>query len=114
MINEGYGTQENDTRQVSRGEEASQSLPNRGGETGSSETSGSLQGVSLGATGDDGPRPVSDRAIIGGILSQLLAEAREKLADSEECLIWYEREKQKAQARIEQIEALLSSHQQQS
>lgn len=45
----------------------------------------------------------------GGILELFLEQAQKELANAEECLIWYQREKERAQSRILELTERLSA-----
>ncbi len=44
--------------------------------------------------------------VLGGIVEQLLENEIQRLAENQECIEWYEREKNKTQARIEKLKQL--------
>lgn len=44
--------------------------------------------------------------VLGGIVEQLLESEIQRLAENQECIEWYEREKNKTQARIEKLKQL--------
>lgn len=47
--------------------------------------------------------------VVGGILSQLVLDAENRLAETRECIEWYQREAQKCEARLNQLRALTAS-----
>lgn len=54
--------------------------------------------------------------LTGGIISQLIADAEDRLGQSQECIEWYEREKQENVKRLENLRKLqrLAEQQQQA
>lgn len=44
--------------------------------------------------------------ILGGILGQLIKDAELRLAETEECITWYQREATKARDRLNELKAL--------
>lgn len=47
--------------------------------------------------------------LIGGILTQLIADAEDRLGKSEECVEWYQREAEECRHRISQLRSLAES-----
>ena len=44
--------------------------------------------------------------VLGGILSQLVSDAEDRLAEMRECVNWYQREVEKCEERLTQLHAL--------
>jgi hypothetical protein len=63
-------------------------------------------GVDPNCSGDEylGQRTVgafgAGEALVGGILAQLIQDAEDRLGEAEECITWYQREKQKQVRRL--------------
>jgi len=69
-------------------------------------TSGSIpQRVS----GGDSAESFEVGFVLGGILSQLVLDAENRLAETRECIEWYEREAKKCEKRLEQLRTLTAS-----
>lgn len=58
-----------------------------------------------------GQRILCRQPVIGGILSRLIAQTQEKLRNAEECLVWYQRERDRAAAELVELEQLLALEQ---
>lgn len=81
------------------------------GSTGSSHNSRSESG-----TGSVGEQPgnfdsrtlgaVGTEAIVGGMLSQMIEEVESQLQNDQECIEWYEREKEKHLRKLENLRQL--------
>ncbi|WP_035992539.1 hypothetical protein [Leptolyngbya sp. KIOST-1] len=56
-----------------------------------------------GLPGSDSPL---ESSVVGGIIARLIQDARERLGEMEECVIWYRREVAKAQKRLDELEDL--------
>lgn len=56
--------------------------------------------------GDD--RTFGTAIILGGILGQLIKDAEHRLAETEECVAWYQREAEKAKERLTELRSLQS------
>lgn len=65
-----------------------------------------------GISGTPGKETVFDQSRIVGIITQELKQAQEKLGNAEECLKWYEREREKALKEINQWLELLDRYSQ--
>jgi len=76
-----------------------------GGTGGSSRISGS---DSLGPDRADRSRGTPDigAVVTGGILSQLIESVAEQLAESDECIEWYQRRSQQLQSRLDELRRL--------
>lgn len=93
------------TREVRRQECADQREGERRGEAGS-RGDGTYTGReferTVGTPGTWGEQPISN-SLAGKIVDQLISDAEERLRQSEECIIWYEQERDTVRSKLESL-----------
>ena len=67
--------------------------------------------VSVRASGTAGEKGTSANSIAGGILSQLIEMLNDRLAETRDCIQWYEKEEQKINRQLANLEALQHQYQ---
>lgn len=98
---------ERETREVRSTEDGATTGANDAGRKGGPRsTSGSSEHIGVRASGAVGPWGNLPNAVAGGIISQLIADTRDRLAEAEECITWYTRERDKCLKRLENLEHL--------
>lgn len=78
--------------------------PNGKGEAGS--VGGQVGLLGLGAVGANCPGGNLPPTVAGGIVAQLIEDARDRLSEAEECIQWYQRSADKAQRQLDHLTAL--------
>ena len=76
--------------------------------------------VSIGASGEArkkgieaGEKRIGVDSITGGILSQLIEMLNDRLAETKDCIQWYEREEEKIHRQLANLTVLQAQHQEQ-
>ncbi|MBW4523481.1 MAG: hypothetical protein KME16_28070 [Scytolyngbya sp. HA4215-MV1] len=67
-----------------------------------------VEGRQVGIDHDDWTQanPDIQSLVTGGILAQLIEEVKDQLGDAEQCIEWYQREKERAEKKLETLEQL--------
>lgn len=60
----------------------------------------------LGSGGQDWLGRLADSSVVGGIVGQLIKDTRDRLAEVDECVAWYQRERERVVTRLEELEKL--------
>ncbi|MBL1177835.1 hypothetical protein [Pantanalinema sp. GBBB05] len=109
MNGRNYGNQQADQVEpwsVRTDQETNFSQPIGGSDSGTEGFSGTVQSELERIPGGIREEEVSNITLLGGIVSQLIRQAEDKLANAEECLEWYEREKQRATSDLQHLKDL--------
>jgi hypothetical protein len=85
--------------------------PNASSEAGLGGIGGESGDVGLGIAGTVGAQAILviqvTKAITGKILSRLVDRAEQRLKEAEECLVWYERQKQQASEELADLRSMI-------
>ena len=88
-------------------EEGGQPVHDSDSRGGTEAIGGGFWDLNVGTGGED--RTWDDpslRGLLGGILAQLLKAEENRLSETEECIVWYQREREKAESRIQELKQL--------
>ena len=75
-------------------------------EAATGEVGGASGNVDVRLCGDAASLPFGYGVLIGGILTQLMADAEARLGEMRECVDWYQREVQKCEQRLSDLQQL--------